>query len=195
VFDTVTAESGLTVGEALGVAPSLPGWRLDRALLRALDHAGVDIVTGTVTGRDAVRGAISSVAVTGAAGTSEIGAAVVVLATGRFIGGGVAAATAFVETALGIDLVMDGVVSDTEPAGALALTRAARTADQPVLGIGIRTDERGCPLTARGDAVFRNVFVAGSVRAGAETASLGLGDAASDGWETGIRAAAAAGHA
>ena len=36
--------AGLPLGEALGVAPSIPGWRLDRALRRALEAAGVRIV-------------------------------------------------------------------------------------------------------------------------------------------------------
>lgn len=196
VHGAVEAGAGVPVGEALGVAPSLPGWRLDRALLRALEDAGVAVISGPVTDRATADGAVPVVTVATAAGNVVLRSTAMVLATGRFIGGGVTAASRFIESALHIELAIDGVPGrNIVPAESLALTRADRTASQPVLGIGVRTDADGRPVTARGDVVFRNVFAAGSIRAGEATAVLGLGNAASDGWRAGTHAAAAAASA
>lgn len=193
VHDAVRAAVGVPVGEALGVAPSVPGWRLDRALLHALERAGVTVVAGTVTDRTAAGGAIERVAVATSTGSVVVRPSAVVLATGRFIGGGVTAGARFVESALHIELTLEGAARlPVTPAESLAHTHADRSARQPVLGIGVRTDGDGRPITPSGDQAFHNVFIAGSIRAGAETASLGLGAAARDGWHAGALAAAAA---
>jgi glycerol-3-phosphate dehydrogenase subunit B len=193
VHSAVRAAVGVPIGEALGVAPSVPGWRLDRALLHALERAGVTVVTGTVTDRTATGGAVERVAIAASTGSIVIRPSAVVLATGRFIGGGVTAGAQFIESALRIELALDGASRlPVTPAESLAHTHADRSARQPVLGIGVRTDGDGRPVTPGGDLAFRNVFIAGSIRAGAETAALGLGAAARDGWRVGALAAAAA---
>ena len=69
------------------------------------------------------------------------------------------------------------------------LTDPVRTEPQAVLATGVRTDDDGRPLTAAGDVHAVNVFTAGSVRAGTETAALGLAQAARDGHDAGERAA------
>ncbi|MEX1184474.1 MAG: FAD-binding protein [Gemmatimonadota bacterium] len=186
-----TAE--IRVGEALGTAPSLPGWRLDRALQRALGEAAVTVIAGRVTDRT-VRGAhVQHVTVTTGAGAADVGAAAFVLATGKFIGGGIAADTRFTETALGCNVVPErfGLTLDS-PVSTLILTDPARDEPQPVLMLGVRTNDAAQPLTGSGGAAYSNVVVAGSIRAGVQTALLGLGAAARDGWSAGARAAALA---
>jgi glycerol-3-phosphate dehydrogenase subunit B len=190
VHAALTAAAGVVVGEALGAAPSLPGWRVDRALLRALEAAGVPVVTGIVTDHVARRGRIRFITVADQRDAMAIRASAVVLATGKFLGGGVSGDSRLLETALRLGLTLErGGRSHTDAADSLSLTNAAWTEAQPVLSTGVRTNGENIPVTESGDVVFHNVVVAGSVRAGTETASLGLGNAARDGWEAGERAA------
>lgn len=204
VLAAVTDETGVAAGEALGVAPSVPGWRLDRALMSTVADAGVRVIAGRVvrcaTDGDLVRNV--SVA-DGTAGTAQSGAApglieiageCFVLATGKYIAGGITAEVEFEEPALGCDVALERFARTIDdPGAALVLTDPERSEPQPVLSAGVRVDGDGRPLTPADDAFLANVFVAGSVRAGAETATLGLGAASRDGWDAGSRAAALAG--
>jgi glycerol-3-phosphate dehydrogenase subunit B len=215
VHAALESGAGLPAGEALAVAPSLPGWRLDHALLQALAEAGVRVFGGRVVGGSAAGSTVEHVAVAAAAAVRATGAAApptaaqpfaaqpfavragaYVLATGKFIGGGVAAGTRYEETVLGLPVaVLHGGRRFTDAAESLAVTEAARTAAQPVLNAGVTADAGGRPLDEAGDVAYHNVLVAGSIRAGAGTASLGLGAAAHDGWRAGTAAAALAGLA
>lgn len=187
----VEAATQIAVGEALGSAPSLPGWRLDVALRAALDHAGVDLLAGRVIGRRADGKRIASVSVLDDVGTHTAHASCVVLATGKFIGGGVAADTAFVETALGCDVALHRFDRRFDDASAsLLLTAKLRAGTQPLLEIGVRADAEARPVSDTGDVVYSNVFIAGSIRADTAAPLLGLGHAATDGWNAGTRAAA-----
>ena len=190
VHAAVEAETQLAVGEALGAPPSLPGWRLDVVLRAMLAEAGVAVITGRVLDRHAHAECIESVTLRDELSTSTVHASYVVLATGKFIGGGVAADGRFVETALGCDIALHRFGRRFDDASAsLMLTAEARADMQPLLELGVRTDAEARPVRESGDVVYRNVFVAGSVRAGRSTALLGLGHAAAEGWNAGVAAA------
>jgi glycerol-3-phosphate dehydrogenase subunit B len=189
VLAEVRKAAGIVVGEALGVAPSVPGWRLEQALVRTLSLADVTVITGRAKQPASARPATDVIATT-VEGDVGIRPRAIVLATGKFIGGGITASTAFVEAALGSDVVADRFGRRFRDASeSLALTDAARRQPQPLLGLGVRWNEDGQPLTEHGDVGATNVFLAGSIRAGTETALLGLGHAATDGWAAGLRAA------
>lgn len=189
----VHESSGVTVGEALGVAPSVPGWRLDLALLRAVADAGVRVTHGRVVRADSRDGIVRRVTVQDATGISAAQARCFVLATGKYIAGGITAAAEFEERTLGCDVALERFARTIDdPGAALMLTDPVRTEPQPVLAAGVRIDADGRPLTASNDVYLSNVFVAGSVRAGIETAELGLGRAMHQGWAAGERAAALA---
>lgn len=185
----VSAACAATLGEALGAAPSLPGWRLDRALLGALEDAGVQVIAGRVARHNARDGRVHDVTVTRDDATITIAPRMIVLATGKFTGGGIVAASRFAEAVFGTDIAIARFGRSFRDAdAALALTDPVRTEPQPVLGLGVATDVDSRLMSAAGDVVFDNVLVAGSVRAGVETASLGLGTAAMDGWTIGAQA-------
>ena len=189
----VHESSGLTVGEALGVAPSVPGWRLDLAMLRAVADAGVSVARGRVVRADSRDGIVRGLTVQNATGISSVHAHCFVLASGKYIAGGITAAAEFEERTLGCDVALERFARTIDdPGAALMLTDPIRTEPQPVLGAGVRIDTDGRPLTASNDVYLSNVFVAGSVRAGVETAELGLGRAMHQGWAAGERAAALA---
>jgi glycerol-3-phosphate dehydrogenase subunit B len=189
VLAEVRRTAGVALGEALGVAPSVPGWRLEQALVRALSLADVNVITGRAKQPTSARPATGVIATT-VQGDVAIRPGALVLATGKFIGGGITASTAFVEAAMGSDVVADRFGRQFRDATeSLALTNAARRQPQPLLGLGVWSNENGQPLTEQGDVGATNVFLAGSIRAGTETALLGLGHAAADGWAAGLRAA------
>jgi len=122
-------------------------------------------------------------------GTTVLQARAFVLATGKYIAGGIEADDQFIESALGcdVDIYRFGRSFD-DPAESISLTDPVRTEAQPMLGAGVHVDVRARPASPAGDVRLTNVFVAGSVRAGIETAALGLGAAAHEGWNAGVRA-------
>lgn len=190
VLDTVAEAAGITVGEALGVAPSVPGWRLDRALQQAATDAGVGIIAGRVVHAAAANGTLRSVQIHGRGTALDIGGGCFVLATGKYIGGGITAEAEFEEPALGCDVALERFARTIDdPGAALVLTDPERAEPQPVLSAGVRVDREARPLTPADDVYLTNVIVGGTVRAGVETATLGLGAAAHDGWAAGARAA------
>jgi glycerol-3-phosphate dehydrogenase subunit B len=76
--------TGLPVLEMLGAPPSVPGLRLHRALAAALDHCGVRSVQGI-----AERRADGQVQIVRGVECEPVQAGAVVLASGRFLGGGI----------------------------------------------------------------------------------------------------------
>ncbi|HSJ23220.1 MAG TPA: FAD-binding protein [Longimicrobiales bacterium] len=167
---------GVVVGEALGVAPSLPGWRLDRALMRALADAGVETLHGRArAGFDG--GPI--VHVSGSAGTTTVRAAAVILATGRFVGGGIAADPHLRDPVADLPVRAESAGRSFRDASeSLALTVPDRRARQPLLEAGIAAD----PDPESG------LFIAGDVRRAGGPEPTGLGHAATDGWRVGSEA-------
>ena len=190
VRGTLAAAAGVPVGEMLGVPPSVPGWRLDRALLAAAEAHGVEVVAGRAGAPEVAGRRIVAVRVRADDGAElRLAARAVVLATGKFVGGGIVADARLREPALGCPVWVEHLGSAFDAPEPLALTRPEREAPQPLLGAGVRDDGGGRPVDRRGDVVYTNVRVAGSIRAGVETARLGLGEAAVDGWAMGGAAA------
>lgn len=193
------------VGEALGTSPSLPGWRLARAMDNALLAAGAEILDGRAVhdagaGRKPRGAARAKRRVAGvyvaddrsAGAHRKLDANCFVLATGKFAGGGITATTSFVEKTFGLPVWVEHLGRRFTTPNPLALTNVERGASQAILGAGVRADDDLRPLDENGDVVYENLFVAGSVRAGVNAAELPLGDAAQDGWRAGELAARSA---
>ncbi len=188
---------GIAVGEALGVPPSLPGWRLDRALLMTLERAGVRVINARAVEAVVAGRTVSSVRfVSTGDGTAafsssfdSISARHIVLASGKYAGGGLEADPAMREAALGCPVWIEHLGDVFDVATQLVVTME-RTASQPLLEAGVRCNESGNPLDRFGDVFYDNVIVAGSIRAGAD--AMSLGSASADGWSAGERAAEAA---
>ena len=186
----LAAAAGVPVGEMLGIPPSVPGWRLDRALLAVAEAHGVEVLAGRAGAPEVEGGRVTAVQVRADDGAElRVAARAIVLAAGKFAGGGIVADGRLREPALGCPVWVEHLGAVFEAPDPLALTRPERDAAQPLLGAGVRDDGSGRPVDRRGDVVYHNVRVAGSIRAGIETARLGLGDAAADGWAMGEAAA------
>ena len=175
------AATGVPVGEALGVPPSLPGWRLGAAFERSLDDAGIHVIEARVSSADSAAGRVNALRLLLPAGaTRTIAAADFLLATGKYTGGGVRADRAFSETVLGLPVWLDHLDDRFETPDTLALTDPVRMESQPLMNAGVRIDAAHRPVDMHGVVVFANVRAAGAVCYGTKAADA-LGAAAAEG--------------
>ena len=187
VHARVEAAAGLPVAEVVSDPPSVPGLRLDATLLARLTEAGVEVLDGEV----AAGGGPGRPGIV-AGETVEAGAWVV--ATGRYIGGGLVRRDRLAEPLFGLPVV----ASETGAAGLtlagrspVSLTFRERTAAQPLLAAGVAVDPACRPLDEAGVPVHARLFVAGALIGGHEHAAdqTGLGVAILSGWLAGRGAA------
>jgi glycerol-3-phosphate dehydrogenase subunit B len=188
LVDALEASSGARVAEALAFPPhALAGFRLQRALDAALASAAVRRIPGRV--RRVAPGEGDALRLTLDEPRAPLDADAVVLATGRFASGGLAAGRESVaEPLLGLPLYdADGRRIDGIPA-----RRSARKGygnEQPLFSAGVRTDRRLRPLAANGRPLHARLFAAGDLLGGFDPARerTGLGVAL----VSGLRAARA----
>lgn len=191
VPERVATAAGVPVAETLSDVPSVPGLRLQAALEARLARAGVAVLAGELRAPGGAPGARVEVA------DAAIVAGSWVLATGRFVGGGLVRHGALAERAMGLPVeAAEGRDSGVHLAGrpAASLTVRDRRAPQPLLSAGLRVDPSLRPLDGRGRPIHPRLFAAGALVGGHEHASdgTGLGVAILTGWLAG-RAAAARG--
>jgi glycerol-3-phosphate dehydrogenase subunit B len=181
----VEAAAGMRVAELLSPPPSAPGWRLAHAAEAMARRAGVEIVTGTVAG---VRCSERRATAVRSADGETLRCEVLILATGKFLGGGLTGEPRPREPLLGLPLFAGGVA--LEALSPRDLVERTRFAPQPFLAAGVRTDAEGCPVDRYGAPVLDNLLACGALLAGLDTTLRGggLGVAA---W-TGARAGRAA---
>jgi glycerol-3-phosphate dehydrogenase subunit B len=189
VHARVEEAAGLPVAEVVADPPSVPGLRLDAALLARLAGAGVELHSA-----DLEPGA-------GPGQATRIGEALVeasawVLASGRFLGGGLARRGRLVEPLLGLPvLASEAGAAGLELAGRppALLTVRQRTAAQPLLAAGLAVDAACRPLDEAGRPFSERLFAAGAIIGGHEHAAdqTGLGVAILSGWIAGRGAAGA----
>jgi glycerol-3-phosphate dehydrogenase subunit B len=171
VFERIAARAGVPVAETLSDVPSVPGARLQAAIDARLVAAGIELLEG------APRGGVRPGAVV-ELGARSVRARAWVLATGRFVGGGIARWGALEEPLLGLPVLAaegreSGVHLAERPAA--SLTVRDRRSAQPLFSAGLRVDAALRPLDARGDFADAALFAAGAVIGGHEQASDGTG--------------------
>jgi anaerobic glycerol-3-phosphate dehydrogenase len=120
----------------------------------------------------------------------RISAQAFVLASGKWVGGGISADAEFRESVFDLPVWLEQLGDVFTAADALPLTDPVRTEPQPLLSAGVHTDAEQRPVNRAGDVVYSNVFVAGSVRADWSVMNAGLGHCAEDGWTAGTKASA-----
>jgi glycerol-3-phosphate dehydrogenase subunit B len=128
---------GVPVFELLAGVPSVPGIRFQKALDRALLQANVDITQGAITKIDAENRHINAV--------NGMEASQFILATGKFLGGGILRQGSFQETVFGLPVFSD---------------------EASLFSAGIRVNEYNKPINQRGHVVFENLKACGTVIAG-----------------------------
>ena len=154
--------------ELLAAAPSPHGWRLQKALESVLRRAGVAVVAGEVTGfrREGTRLLAAQVA------DSELAADSFVLATGRFIGGGLVKSRLVHEPLLDLAVYYQGEpIEDAYP----RLRHLEYLDPAPAFRTGLLTDGELRPVDPTGAPAFVNLRAAGSVLGGYDYAGGGCG--------------------
>jgi glycerol-3-phosphate dehydrogenase subunit B len=171
--------------ELLAAIPSPHGWRLQKALEAALRRARVEVVAAEVT--DFRRRGSRLLAAL--AGDRELVADGFVLASGRFIGGGLVKSRLVREPLLDLAVYYQG-----EPiAAAYPRLRHLEYLDPaPAFRTGLLTDSELKPVGENGKAAFANLWAAGSVLGGYDYGGggCGFGVPLLTGWLAGRLAAA-----
>lgn len=168
VIDEMQDRLGLQLFEIPTLPPSLPGLRLEFALRRACQAAGVAFIDGTpvigrVDGRTQGRRVSGAVAIT-AGGPRVYPSDIVILATGGILHGGLVAQPAGRLQESVFDLpVRHTSARDT-------WTAASPFDPQPYETFGLPVDDRFHPLGADGRPLFENLYAIGGVLAGAQPA-------------------------
>jgi len=171
VVERIAEAASVPVAETLSDVPSVPGLRLHAALEARLVTSGVRVLSGELSDL----GAPGSPA---RVGEVTVRAGAWVLATGRFVGGGIARRGRLEETLFGLPVWppwdgWPGASLASRPAA--SLTVRERTAAQPLLAAGIRVDHRLRPLGVDGEPFHEALFAAGAVVGGHEAAADGTG--------------------
>ncbi len=192
VLAALRESAGCRVGELAGAPPhAVAGLRLDRALAGALAASGVEQRGALVRAVVEQAGRAIGVELQGEEGATErLEAEAVVLATGRFVAGGLVERDGALAEPL-LDLPLhdaSGQRVDGTPARRLVVR--AYTASQPLYEAGVRTDRRLRPLGADGRARLPNLFAAGDLIGGTDPAHdrSGLGVALVTGRAAGAEA-------
>lgn len=170
-FARAAAAAGVPVAETLSDAPSVPGLRLQRALDARLAAAGVEVLAGELAAEPAPGAGV-------AVGGRTVRCGAWVLATGRFVGGGIVRRGVLAEPALRLPVQAAqgreaGVHLAHRPAA--SLTVRDRREPQPLLSAGLRVDRALRPLAEGGAPVHPRLFAAGAVIGGHEQATDGTG--------------------
>ncbi len=170
-LERIRERAGVIVAETLSDVPSVPGLRLHRAIEARLAAAGVELVQGELAAAPAPGEPV-------VLGGREVRARGWVLATGRFVGGGIARRGVLAEPALRLPVQAAegneaGVHLALRPAA--SLTVRDRRRPQPLLSAGLRVDGALRPLDERGRPVHPRLFAAGAVIGGHEQATDGTG--------------------
>jgi glycerol-3-phosphate dehydrogenase subunit B len=162
---------GVRLFEIPTLPPSVPGLRLERALRRAAVEAGVWLIEGShaigrVDGRSGGR-RVAGVVVQTAGGPRAIDAGAVLLGTGGMLHGGlVARQDGRVQESV-FDLPVVSEKDRTAWAGPSPLT------SQPYASFGLAVARDMRPTGPDGVPIFKNLFAAGGVLAGADRTAEG----------------------
>jgi len=174
VIELLARRTGIAVCEPLVPPPhAIHGLRMQKALDRALATSRVRLVNARVTGAERSGRSVLALEGTGDAGPVRIRAEQFVLATGRFLGGGLTGRGAVREAIFGLP-----VFHRSKPVGDRAvfnLLRPGYFTRQPLFDAGIRASSDLRPLDAGGRAAYDNLLAAGTILGGYDLALDGTG--------------------
>ncbi|HLB59343.1 MAG TPA: anaerobic glycerol-3-phosphate dehydrogenase subunit GlpB [Bdellovibrionota bacterium] len=163
------------VVETLGYYESVPGIRFQRALRRLLLHHGVSIIQGRVNRAESERGRIENVFVSVSDGELSIFPSEIVLASGKWIGGGISQTQGFPirETIFQLPLFVDSAaVEDEVP---WRLVEKSFQENHKVFRIGVKVNSLFQPLGSSGEVIFDNLRASGSILTGYDPHREGCG--------------------
>ncbi|HSR24985.1 MAG TPA: FAD-binding protein, partial [Candidatus Eisenbacteria bacterium] len=172
--------------ELLATVPSAHGWRLQRALDTALTDHGVQVAQGQISGvRAGSGGRLLEAAMTA---TTELAADQFVLATGRYLGGGLVKHRVVTEPVCDLGVFHEGRRVDRD--WPERLRHLEQLSPHPAFRTGVLTDDRLRPLDREGVVAYENLRAAGSLLGGYDyIRGYGFGVPMVTGWLAGRWAA------
>jgi glycerol-3-phosphate dehydrogenase subunit B len=179
---------GMPVIESLAHLPSVPGVRLQQALEAALHNAGVAFVGEVVAPRTHAQQVTSVMTRDGL----ELSAAAFVLASGRFVSGGVIWTDSCREALFGLPVVTElGALEADSPH---KIVRAKPVESHPLMTAGVKVNRQLQPIR-EARVAYNNLFAAGMIIGGfaSRYALCADGVALATGWQAGQAAAGAQG--
>ena len=188
---TIARETGREVAETVGLPPSVPGLRLERALCSVLARKGVTVLCGRAVRAEAERGSVRRISLDSPYGPEELTARSFVLASGKFLGGGLREQNRIVEPLFDLPLFCRGrPLEELSPE-----ERFERHVGGPhaAFEAGIRCDIDLRPYGREGGLAFENLYAAGAVLQGTSfcTDRGGLGVSLATGYIAGLNGAEA----
>lgn len=185
--------AGVPVVEVLALPQSAPGQRLSAALVHGAERAGVLVKKADARSSLLEGGRVLEVRAKERGEDVLYRPGAVVLATGRFLAGGLVRDGYAIEPVFGLPLFSEGaLIGDRFIA---QLTAERPEGEHAIFRAGVGYDEELRPWDERGEVAAQNLFAAGSILEGYDPArdGSGLGVAALTGLVAGERAAAALG--
>jgi glycerol-3-phosphate dehydrogenase subunit B len=177
---------GVPVFETPTLPPSVPGYRLFRALEGALRELGVHMLVGyDVYGPKTFGRRIGEVSIAMGKSEKRVSADAFVLATGGLVGKGITSSYAgFSEP------IFDLPVSAPRKRADWFRKSLFDTAGHPINRAGIKVDDSLRPTDKKGDPIFDNLFICGTQLFGFDALreKSGGGVAVSSGYKAGIEA-------
>ncbi|OGQ21274.1 MAG: hypothetical protein A2138_13660 [Deltaproteobacteria bacterium RBG_16_71_12] len=167
----VERAAGRPVKELLALAPSAPGARLAHALIKGAKERGVVVVEATASAANVQGRRAVGVTVEGPQLKAELTPRSVVLASGRFLAGGVVRDATAREPLFGLPVVADGRPVDDAFIG--LFTGEVPEAGHAIFRAGVAVDAALAPLDGRGAPALENLVCAGTVIEGWDPARDG----------------------
>jgi len=175
--------TGCAAFEALGLPPSVPGLRLLKSIESFLEtkKSAWKIVEGSVESAQTQNGRVHEITLGQGKNQESFKVDHLILATGRYLGGGIVKEKSFREPLLDLPLFSNG--SEVKEVFTGRLVSKKFLAEQDLFSVGVRTNQHLQPLDARGRLLYGNVWVAGSLLGGYNSATehCGMGVAVGTG--------------
>ncbi|MEW6776141.1 MAG: FAD-binding protein [Bdellovibrionota bacterium] len=174
--------------ETLAVPPSVPGVRLDLAMSRLLASEQIEVTRGEVIPVEGRAKKLRWLLVKSGGQEEKFLFERLVLATGKFLGGGLRKEGKIFETLAALPVFWRD--RRMESGSNEELFSFRYLSDQPAFSAGLRVDSKMRPVDERGEPLYENLFAAGSLLGGYDATSGpgGLGVAIVTGFAAGREA-------
>lgn len=166
ILSRLREATGASWFETLPTVPSLPGLRLQNAIDKFLEkRRGTWTILDTdAAGAKFENQRIKSIYVKDKGHQEELSIDRLILATGRFVGGGIVKDKAFQEPLLDLPLFLKGRPVKEIFTG--KITSDQFLSNHELFSVGVRTDKNLQPLNDRNEIIYENLWAAGSLMGG-----------------------------
>lgn len=168
VLDHLQKKTGCTLAEVLAALPSVPGWRLSESILRYFQAEGYDLLAAEAVGFEASHGRVKALKLHRGSERWTLNTGKVILAPGKFLGGGIQDRVALREEVFGLPLFLQGRPLGEWSRRDLFTPRFQEA--QPIFAAGVRVNGAGQALGLQGEVLYENLFACGRILSGVRVA-------------------------